>query len=123
MCEIVLYCTESSNSIPSNRAALDWMIEKAMNEPEHTISTGASFGGKFISIDVAISPLTQNEKNQFYEMINSATSTRWGDDTYISLMNIVLETASDYFSGLITAENAARIIQSRAAILAAEQFG
>jgi len=115
--------TESSNSIPSNRAALEWIVERAMNEPEHIISMGTRFGGNFASIDVTISPLTQAEKDQFYEMIHFATSTRWGDDAYISLMNIVLETASDYFSGLITAEDAARIIQSRASILAAEQFG
>ena len=51
------------------------------------------------------------------------TLLRSNDYLFTSIMNIVSETASGYFSGQITAENAARIIQSRASILASEQFG
>jgi len=40
------------------------------------------------------------------------------------LMNIIMEGASDYFNGRYsTAQEAARVIQSRAAILIAEQLG
>ena len=44
-------------------------------------------------------------------------------DYFHSIRSIVTETSSDYFSSQITAEDAARIIQSRASILASEQFG
>jgi len=82
-----------------------------------------SFGGEVSTIDITISPLTQNEKNQFMEMLNSAAPLRENDDAFTALMNIINETASDYFSGQITAQDAARIIQSRASILISEQFG
>jgi len=68
-------------------------------------------------------PLSESEKDKFIELINSALVLRSTDDLFTSIMNIVTETASGYFSGQITAENAAKIIQSRASILASEQFG
>ena len=38
-----------------------------------------------------------------------------------ALWNIINETASDFFNGLITAETAARIIQNRASIYISEK--
>jgi len=115
--------TESPHGIPSNKAVLDWMIENAMNEPEGTVSIGADFGGGFSIIEVAASPLSEAEKNLFLERIYAAMPERGDDSELFSLTDIILETASDYFAGRITAEDAARIIQSRASIFAAEQFG
>jgi len=107
--------TQSSNRIPSNKAVLDWMIESAMNKPEHTIGIGG--------IEVTVPPLSEDEKNRFLEMIYSATTTRSVDNGLSSLMNIINESASDYFAGRITAKDTARIIQSRTSILVSEQFG
>jgi ABC-type glycerol-3-phosphate transport system substrate-binding protein len=115
--------SQGQNSIPTNKAVFEWMIENAMNQPEQTISLGTNFGGESSIIDVEISPLSQVEREQFIEFINSAHVLISSDDIYVSLMDIIIETASGYFSGQITAENAASIIQSRASRLAAEQFG
>ena len=115
--------TESPNNIPTNKVVLDEMLEKAMNEPERTVSLGTSSGGVMSIIDVTVYPLTQDEKDRLLEMLSSARVLISSDDILTSIMEIVSETASDYFSGQTTAENAARIIQSRASILASEQFG
>jgi len=114
---------ESPNYIPSNKAVLDWMIDRAMNQEEHTVGIGTSFGGNIIIVDVKITPVSQTEMNQFMEMINSALQETSANYNFTAIMNMVSETASDYFSGVKTAEEVARIIQSRASILASEQFG
>ena len=115
--------TQSPNYIPLNRAVFDWMIERAMNQEEHTVSIGTTFGGSINSVEVTISPLSQAEMDRFMEMLNSALQIRGPDDTFIPIMNIIIETASDYFSGHTTPEDAAGIIQSRVSILISEQFG
>ena len=115
--------TESPNSIPSNQAVLDWMIENAMNQPERAVSVGTDYGEGFVMIDVKVLPLSESEKKLFLELLDSAMPDRAFNDSYISLMHIIIETASDYFSGKMSAEEAARVIQSRASIFASEQFG
>ncbi|MDR2599541.1 MAG: extracellular solute-binding protein [Oscillospiraceae bacterium] len=114
---------QGQNNIPTNKAVFEWMIENAMNQPEQTISVGTNFGGETSIIDIVISPLTQTEREQFIEFVNSANVLMSSGDIFTSLMDIVIETASGYFLGQITAENAARVIQSRASILVSEQFG
>ncbi|MCL2628900.1 MAG: extracellular solute-binding protein [Oscillospiraceae bacterium] len=61
---------------------------------------------------------TYGDDEQILALIDSATGSVYYDTV---LLNIVAETASDYFNGLRTAESAARIIQSRAAIYVSEQ--
>jgi len=115
--------TESPNYIPLNKAVFDWMIERAMTQTEHTINIGTSFGGKPAMIDVTISPLSQAEADRFMEMLNSAIQSKGADDILSSILDIVTESASGYFAGQSTAQDVAGIIQSRASILASEQFG
>jgi len=72
---------------------------------------------------IKVTPLSQAERDQFLELIDSALVLGSNDYLFTSIMNIVSESASGYFSGQMTAEDAARIIQNRASILASEQFG
>lgn len=115
--------TESPDSIPLNNVVFDWMIENVMNKPEYTTTMGGDFGGVFSTFEVTVPPLSEAERNRFLEILNSAVPDKDYNDEFISLMIIVQETASYYFAGRITAEEAAKIIQSRASIFTAEQFG
>ena len=114
---------QGPHRIPTNKAVFDHMIEKAMNQPEQTITIREVLGGEITSIDLALKPIPQAEMDRFLELNSTAVVMRSNDYLFTSIMNIVNETASGYFSGQITAKDAARIIQSRASILASEQFG
>ena len=61
--------------------------------------------------------LTLNEIDYLKDIINNTTRIRNDDDT---IWDIISETASDFFNGRHTAQDAARIIQSRAAIYLSE---
>jgi len=63
-------------------------------------------------------PLTQEEVDQIINLINSVTNFT---STNEELMNIIMEDASDFFSGLRNAQDTARITQSRVSRLIAEQ--
>jgi len=63
---------------------------------------------------------TQEDVDDIISLINSTTKIiAVGSD--LTLWNIITESASDFFNGLISAEDAARIIQSRVSIFLAEQ--
>lgn|GEM_PF-6597494 len=64
--------------------------------------------------------LSSEAADGLMQLIGSITHTT-GSGTGASLQNIVRETVSDFFNGLISANDAARIIQSRAIIYLAEQ--
>ena len=64
-------------------------------------------------------PLSQEEVDRFKSAINNTTRLR--GDVNQTLWEIVTESASEFFNGQMTAENAARIIQSRATIYIVEQ--
>ncbi|MCL2627936.1 MAG: extracellular solute-binding protein [Oscillospiraceae bacterium] len=75
-----------------------------------------------VLLDAAIPPISQEDVNQILALISSVSGTvGWQAD--MTLMNIITESAADYWSGKITAEDAARVIQSRASIYVAEQAG
>jgi len=63
---------------------------------------------------------TQEEVDEIVSLINSTTK-RVGQGADEMLMNIIIESATDFFNDLITAEDAARIIQNRVSIFLAEQ--
>jgi hypothetical protein len=63
-------------------------------------------------------PLTQAQVNQVLALIESITGFT---DYNQALMEIIQEGAEDFFNGRGSAQDAARIIQSRASILVAEQ--
>ena len=106
-------------SFPTNKAAFDAMLKDAMTEKDedqpYTIYKMDGAGMEFRE-----TPVTQQEADRIIALINSVSSIASYDE---ALMNIVMEGANDYFSGLNSAQDAARIIQSRASIYIAEQRG
>jgi hypothetical protein len=73
----------------------------------------------FDGVSIKIEP-TQEDVDEIVTLINSITKIA-GHGSDERLRNIIIETATDFFNGLITAEDAARIIQSRVTIFLAEQ--
>jgi len=97
---------------PTNQAALDRVIEQAMTpqEGEHSMGWG--------NLMVTLTPTTQAEVDQVMELIRSTSGISGRDER---LMYIVSEGANDFFSGRGSAQDAARVIQSRVSIYVAEQ--
>ena len=63
---------------------------------------------------------TREDADDIVALINSTTKiTAHGSD--VTLGNIIIESATDFFDGRITAQDAARIIQSRVSIFLSEQ--
>jgi len=73
-----------------------------------------------ISIAFGFTALTQEQLGRILAMIDSITSL--SGILPSTLDDIVTESASDFFNGQITAEDAARITQSRASVFIAEQI-
>ena len=95
--------------LPTNRAFFEERLADAINpQEEHEVWWDG----------VQIGALTQAQADQILELINSVSGTQNSD---LALWEIVSEGASDFFNGVSTAQDAARIIQSRAAILVAER--
>ena len=63
--------------------------------------------------------LTQADLEKILALINSTSGI--GDDIDIGLWNIISEGAMDYYNGRKSAQEAARIIQSRISILVSER--
>jgi ABC-type glycerol-3-phosphate transport system substrate-binding protein len=112
----------SSWRFPLNQTIFDELIVEAMTEreppewddwaprPRVDMPTMPGWGPD--------EPLTQAQVNQVLALIDSVTGvTDWNE----SLMEIITEGAEDFFNGRGSAQDAARIIQSRASILVAEQ--
>ncbi|MCL2821211.1 MAG: ABC transporter substrate-binding protein [Oscillospiraceae bacterium] len=101
-------------ALPANEAVFESRLNKAMEE----FSSPRTMSWQ--EFTVPVTPLTEEDAEKIREMIaNSVNSSGW--DTH--LWNIVSEEASKFFNGIGTAQDAARIIQSRAAILMSEQAG
>jgi len=86
-----------------------------MIEPEHphTVRWG--------ELEVPATALTREQADQIIAMIANTSNIQIPRDMY--LWNIVNEESSRYFAGQITAQDAARIIQSRTSIYMSEQAG
>jgi hypothetical protein len=67
---------------------------------------------------IEIEGFSQENVDMFRDTVNNITRMSYFDDT---LWNIISETALDYFNGRHTAQDAARIIQSRVSIYLSEQ--
>jgi len=67
---------------------------------------------------IKVKGVSQENIDMFRDVINNTTRIRDYDET---LWDIISETASDFFNGRHTAQDAARIIQSRVSIYLAEQ--
>jgi len=98
--------------LPTNRASFDARAEEAMTTTEwsrvHWID----------GVEFEMGPLTQAQIDQVRELIRLTPNVAGFDDI---LMNIVSEGASDFFGGRGSAQDAARVIQSRVSIYVAEQ--
>jgi len=88
-------------------------IDHEGNEVES--SKGSMGWGDFM---VEIWAMTQEEADQILNLINSVVGTYSQDQV---LSEIISEGAADFFSGRNSAQDAARVIQSRASIYIAEQ--
>lgn len=90
---------------PSNQAAFDFIVDKAVNTGEGSAGIKA----------------TQDDADMVIELINSVPEVTARIDQV--LYDIISEEAEDFFYGTKSAADAARIIQSRAGIYIAERSG
>jgi len=100
-----------SRSLPVNRVVFEERLVKAMEPP----------GSWLLLVDgntLDVRGLSPDVTDMIRDIVDNTTRMSSFDST---LWNIVSETASDYFNGRITVQDAARIIQSRASIYIAEQ--
>jgi len=100
-------------SFPTNRTIFEEAVDREMNPPPEEMNASTWING----VMVEMVPPTQAQIDQLYALIDSVSGVAAGDTM---LWNIISEIASEFFEGAITAENAARIIQDRAAIYVSE---
>ncbi|MDR2598965.1 MAG: hypothetical protein LBC73_01660 [Oscillospiraceae bacterium] len=98
-------------SFPINKAVFEERLAKAMIPDGRSIT---SMDGKRIVID----EISVEESLQILSLIDSISSVQ---EHNVALWVIISENASDFFNGRISAEEAARIIQSRVLIYLSEQ--
>ena len=116
--------TYSSYQLPTNKNIFDEMLEIAMTPQYWTDEFGEEHEYAYTSWGwgtddfIEIFALTQEEADLILSLIDSVSGAYSYDET---LMTIVRESANEYFGGRSTAQDAARIIQSRASIYVAEQ--
>jgi len=104
-------------SFPINRIAFQDAIRYAV-EREHIIGWGfIDDDGNYIMISEG-GPLLEEEAEQLMSIIESISEVTSQNEL---VWNIISESASDFFNGIGTAQDAARVIQSRISIFMAEQ--
>jgi hypothetical protein len=106
--------TNVSSYFLTNRAAFNARAKEIVDE--EIIFWGDEVFG--------IKPVTQEDVDYLLSIIASSSGIAHGyEDRGLDrdLWNIISEGASDYFKGQSTSQNAARIIQSRAAMLVSER--
>jgi len=103
----------SWQGLPVNRNVFDEMIKEAMKEDEYGSGTMG-----WDSFTIEMKPLTQADVDQIMALLNSVNGSVGQDET---LWNIISESASSFFAGSMTVQDAVRVIQNRASIYVAEQ--
>ena len=101
-----------TSGFPTNKSAFDEKAREAM--------TGSSRTTYYGNIPIEITAMSQSDVDMFLEFldfISNKADLNW----HVGLMDIIMEGANDYFNGLVTAKEAARVIQSRASMYVAEQ--
>ena len=101
----------SSFNIPTNKNVFEQSLIKAMEEVS---SPPMMWNGIFVQIK----PLTHEQVDDLRTLVDSASNVYMYTDP---LEHIIRESLNDFFDGVITAQDAARIIQNRASIFVAEQ--
>ena len=109
---------------PTNKAVFNEMAENALKESEdqqdgfaRVVSDSAVVRMPGMPYDPP-PPLTQAHIDQVIALIDSVSGIVNYEET---LMNIIMEGAADFYNGRSSAQDAARIIQSRVGIYIAEQ--
>jgi len=99
---------------PASKVVFDQRLEKAMIPTEGSGSASFSGGGM---LEIENPELSQAEADTVRAFIDSITRM-WYRDT--SLETIVSESAEDFFNGMTTASEAARVVQSRVTVYISE---
>jgi ABC-type glycerol-3-phosphate transport system substrate-binding protein len=107
---------ENNISFPINKAALYEILDEAQN-PDNP-DNYRLFQWETLSGEIV--PLTREDADMFLALVDSVSSVDYFD---LALLDIVLESASDYFKGMISVHDAVRIIQNRVSIFVSEQRG
>ncbi|MDR2569478.1 MAG: extracellular solute-binding protein [Oscillospiraceae bacterium] len=100
---------------PTNKALFEKKLDIDLYTLQHNGLT-TSFSGVTVEYNVP----SQEEVDNLRTFINSIDKMIEYDDV---LYKIITESAMDYFNGIRTVEEAARIIQNRASIYVSEQVG
>jgi ABC-type glycerol-3-phosphate transport system substrate-binding protein len=100
-------------TLPVNKAVFEDRLKAAMTPPGAWLIVGDR---EFDRIEIR--GLSQNDVDMFRDTVNNITRLSCFDEI---LWSIISETATDYFNGRHTAQDAARIIQSRVIIYLSEQ--
>jgi len=103
----------STWNFPTNRIIFDERAREAMENRE-----GSHFWMWGPDSEVEIGPVTQAEVDLVLMIIDTAFGIASYDE---ALMNIINENAEDFFNGRTSAQDTARIIQSRVSRLISEQ--
>jgi len=125
------YQERNSWNFPANIAAFNKMLESAMTPIWKTDENGNFIldeNGNRIeepqgtwgwgNIEVEIMAVTQEEADQILDLINSTTRVMKYDE---EIIEIVREEAAAFFAGQKTAEDVARLIQSKVNIVVNEK--
>jgi len=105
---------ENTWVFPVNKAAFDVRAAEAMRFEENAGRHTMGWNGYVAEL----MPMTQEELDQIMTLINSAAGTSSWDE---GLLNIIMESAEDFFNGRHDAQTAAGVIQNRASIYIAER--
>jgi len=98
--------------LPLNKVSFNKLLDDAMTEPAYIQEVSMN------GVPFEIVALTEQEADRILEMLDRVSVM---DGSELGLLNIINEGVSDFFSGRVTAEQAARIIQNRASIYMSER--
>ena len=102
------------HSFPSNKTIFDERLSRAMESSDSP--RVMTWNDKRIEY----SEVTEEDANQLFDVFDSLTGS---SSTDVIIMNIIHETANDYFNGRHSSEDAVRIIQNRISIYVSELVG
>jgi ABC-type glycerol-3-phosphate transport system substrate-binding protein len=103
----------SWHGMPLNKNVFDKILSEAMIESEYGPRTMG-----WNDFTVVLEPLTQADVDKITALVDSVSGFVGQDDV---LWNIISESASGFFGGQTTVQDAVRVIQNRASIYVSEQ--
>ena len=106
------------NGFPTNRNAFDTFFDKGIEDSKEPDTIYDPMTGE---VWFELQALTLEDKNKVLMLIDSMTVTTGFSNLDDAFWNIIFESADDYFSGKSTAQDTARVVQSRVAIYVAER--